>query len=500
MSKEIESISAALFEKVRSRFPGVTLGDEKAQATTDPEKARFFNFTYSDENQNEFGKVTISLIDETSLKVYYGQNIIQNMDSAQRKNWYEFLRNLRKFAMRNLLTFDTRDIAKSGLKIQDVKQQAKVDDVADSDDVQVTESRMYGTPGRPRESVGEHGNIRIRVKHSVPVMDEVRGARSRKIECIFLETPMGERFRCEHTNLPAARALAEHLNCGGEMHDEVAECINNMVREMTAMRHFVRSTKNRQFEDRETDEMVKTAMNHYFTTKNLINKLSLKKFHDQFVEDFIAPTDMDEHTMDIAALKERFVKKVYDARFDEALPIVAREYSRRQNNLGAQLEEWADTIVEDDGENDVLDDKLRALQELCKSPMTAGINGIDAITDLEAIVNNLPGADELETNIANLADPVRGQGADADVRTLVKHWAQQNMPEWAAQLQFGDHNVDNAHTNWHQPTSPESAHPNDEYGAANASLDEPVADPNIPTAMQEDSLDFIRFLSGIKTK
>ena len=116
MSKEIESVAAALFEKVRSRFPNVTLGDESAKATTDPEKARFFNFAYTDESGASYGKVTLSLIDETSLKVYFGQNISSEMDREQRTEWYTFLRNLRQFAKRNLLTFDTRDINKSNLE------------------------------------------------------------------------------------------------------------------------------------------------------------------------------------------------------------------------------------------------------------------------------------------------------------------------------------------------------------------------------------------------
>jgi hypothetical protein len=499
MSKEIESIAPALFEKIRSRFPGVTLGDEKAQATTDPAKARFFNFSYSDESGQDFGKVTISLIDETSLKVYYGQNISGEMDTSQRKDWYTFLRGLRKFAMRNLLTFDTRDIAKSGLQLGDVKQQAKSDDVADANDVRVTESRLYGTPGRPRESVADHGSIRLRIKHSEPVVDEVRGSRSRKIESIFLETPEGERFKCSHNNLRAARAQAEHLNNGGTLYDEIAECINNMVAEMNAMRHFVRSTKNRQFEDRETADMAKAATKHYLNLQNTLNHLAYKKYYDEFVENYMQPEPI-ENDVDVDALKERFVKKVYDDRFNAALPIVYREYKRQQNSYSDELAEWADTISEDSGENDVVDadNKLRALQELCRSPLLAGINGIDAKTDLEPIVNNLPGADELLTKITTMADPTRGQGSDADVRTLIKVWAQQNMPEWATQLQFGQRNVDNAHTNWTQPTSPEQAHPHDQYGSTG--LDDPVTDPNIPTAMQEDSLDFLRFLSGIKTK
>jgi hypothetical protein len=155
MSKEIESIAAALFDKIRSRFTNITLGNESAKAEADPEKARFFNFTYADGNGSEFGTVTISLIDETSLKVYYGQNISGNMDKDQRKEWYEFLRNLRQFAKRNLLTFDTRDINKSNLEIKDIKQQAKTDDKFTTQDIAVTESRLYGTSRNSYADMGE---------------------------------------------------------------------------------------------------------------------------------------------------------------------------------------------------------------------------------------------------------------------------------------------------------------------------------------------------------
>jgi hypothetical protein len=499
MSKEIEPIAAALFDKVRSRFSPLTLGNENAKQTDDPSKARFFNFKYTDSAGNSHGQILISLIDEQTLKVSYGQDIVGNMEKEQRTEWYDFLRNLRMFAKRNLLKFDASDLTRGGLKIGDIKQQAKVDDVSTTDDVTVTESRMYGTPGRPRESVGEHGGIRIRVKHSEPVLDEVRGARARKIESIFLETPQGERFLCGHKNLSAARALAEHLCNGGTPYDEIAEAISSMVSEMNAMKHFVRSTKNRQFEDRETSDMAHAAIKHYYHLKDTLKHLSQKKYYDEFVEDFIQPTSLEDE-IDVDALKERFVKKVYDERFDEALPIVYREYKRQQNNLANELDEWANQILEDSGENDITDEenKLRALQELCKTPLLAGINGIDAKTDLEPIVNNLPGADKLLDDITTLADPVKGRGSDADARILVKAWANQHMPDWASQLQFGSQNVDDATTNWTPQTSPEQADPKDQYGAANASIDEPLEFPTTARESIEDPLDFIRFLSGLK--
>ena len=123
--KEIEKISADLFNKIRSRFQSINLGDEKAQATTDPERARFFNFIYGDRNNQQFGKITMSLIDEKNLKVAFSNNITKKMNTQQRRDWHDFLRNIRLFAKRNLLQCDIRDINKDNLDIRDIKQQSK---------------------------------------------------------------------------------------------------------------------------------------------------------------------------------------------------------------------------------------------------------------------------------------------------------------------------------------------------------------------------------------
>jgi hypothetical protein len=482
MSKEIESISAALFDKIRSRFSNVTLGDEKAKAATDPSKARFFNFTYSDKSGAEFGTVTISLIDETSLKVYFGQNISGSMDLEQRKEWYEFLRNLRQFAKRNLLTFDTRDINKSNLALQDVKQQSKTDDTFTSSDIQVTESKLYGTPGRPYNSFADEGKTKILIRHRDKIDDSVRGARARKIESIFLETEIGERFLLDHTNLHGARAMACHLNQGGSMHDEIAEHINGMVAEMAAMSHFVRSTKNRQFEDQETADMTKSAIRHYEELKRKLRHMRGARGYRSYVES-MAPDSPIEDEIDVDSLRERFVKKVYDDRFNDALPYVYRAYKNQKNTtseqLGNELEEWADEVTESTWLRPDSSDKVRALIELLQSPLLVGIDGVDAISDLEYVI----GDDELNDQIGDLA---MSQGPDADATNLVKQWLAVHMPAVANEVQAQLTPIGrDQQTNWAQPVSP--SRPQAQYGAT--TMDAPVTEDN--------SLDFLRSLAGI---
>ena len=157
--REIDKIADNLFEKIRSRFESVNLGDENAKATQDPEKARFFNFDYDIDGES-MGNVTISLIDEKALKVYFGTDIIDNIKQAglDKDKWYDFLRGLRRFAKRNMLNFDTRDITKSNLQLKDIKQQSKADATITKDEVQMTESRKYGTS---RHSFEDVGNCRL---------------------------------------------------------------------------------------------------------------------------------------------------------------------------------------------------------------------------------------------------------------------------------------------------------------------------------------------------
>jgi hypothetical protein len=139
MSIQIDKIANDLFEKIRSRFEDISLGDEKAKSTQKPENARFFNFDYIADGEN-FGNITISLIDELSLKIYFSKNISENLNEHQRKHWYDFLKELRYFAKRSSLNFEPRDITRNTLKHRDIQQLSKDDDTYSRDDIALGES------------------------------------------------------------------------------------------------------------------------------------------------------------------------------------------------------------------------------------------------------------------------------------------------------------------------------------------------------------------------
>ena len=495
--RELENIAAALFDKIRTRFDEVNLGDENSKATTEPEKARFFNFDYEIDGHT-MGNITISLIDEDSLKVYYSKKItdriekLNDEDGSAEQEWYDFLRGLRKFAKRNLLQFDTRDIAKSNLQLKDIRQQSRDDSTFDADEISVTESRMFGTS---RSSYQECGPVKIIVRHTDNVDEEKRGARTRNIDAVFVETHLGERFLLPFKNLHGARAMAQHCSQGGRVGDELGEGICGMVGEMDAMKHFVREAKRRQFEDSETSQMAHAAVQHYGELKSKLRHIGGRRGYDSYRECWM-PAPAIEEDVDIAALRERFVKKVYNDRFDEALPYVYRAYknqkSRQDSTMSEEFESWANEVTEGTwAEPD--EDNTSDLDTIMNRPVIrAGDNGDDAIGQLYDII----GDDDLYDRISARANQ---EGPDADCRQDIVEWLRDHgYPELAEKYT----------QNYTQDTAPlaaqdqavaqqqaDTAAQNQEYGAAGTADPSPAVNPANEDA---DPLNFLRSLAGLK--
>ena len=341
----IDKTAETLFDKIRSRFAKISIGDENAKSTLDPSKARFFNFDYVVDGEN-YGNITISIVDELTLKVYFDKEVDNDMPDLVRYNWYKFLKSLRQFAMQNNFdSFDIRDIAKSGLNLRDLQHANKDADVIDASQVDLAESKMYGTS---RSSYQKLENVRIIARHSKPVVDEnIPGARSRNIECFYVENSLGERFRLpEGTTLNGARAYARYVKNGGAIHDEFGQHIGKFISEMESLKHFARNMRGRQFEDVETQVMVEAAIDHYGKLHRDLHSIRGQRGYQQYRE-LWTPEVLDEDDFDIDTLKERFVKRVFDDRLMDALPIVHRAYKTRSESVGEEFEAWANGLEED---------------------------------------------------------------------------------------------------------------------------------------------------------
>jgi hypothetical protein len=478
--RELDKISSDLFDKIRSRFEPVKLGDKSANDTNNPEAARFFNFDYTSQDGHNFGNITISIVDEKHLKIVYGSNITDALDDSQQQEWSQFLRTMRKFARRNGLIFDNRDINRSNLDIRDIKQQAGTDATFNKDELAISEGRLYGMGNNKRMSFGDVGTHKIIIKHRDQINPEKRGDRGRQIEHVFIETPVGERFLLDHTNLHGARATANHLRHGGKIGDEGSELINEMVREMASMRHFVRAMRNRTFEDRETTGMVEAAMHRYNEVKENLKKFQGRNGQELLMNMMADPGEIGED-LDIDALRERFVKKIYDDRFNEALPYVYKAYqSRKKMNTAetVEFESWANSVTEATWDSDTDDMDEDKLTRLFQKPIAAGMDGVDGIAAIGSIQDL--DAEDLQTSIKKLS---QAQGPDADIRNTIIGWLMSNGERALAQSLLASMQQQNANT---QPAPQQPTPPQQPVGAT--TMDQPV--------VQED-LASLRKLAGL---
>lgn len=430
MTAEVEKVSAALFEKLRARFDEVSVGDEAAKATSDPTKARFFNFDYISRNGEKFGNVTVSLIDTDNLKIFFGKNITSELDPEQKQEWYDFLRDIRMFAKRNLLSFDTRDISRSTLRIKDLKQSAQADSNLESQDI-MSESRLFGTSKTSYKKVGP--SHRLIIRHSGPVDETVKGSRSRKVHAVYVETPDGERFKMPFNHLPACEALAQHVANEGQIHDDFGKHITDLVSEMGKIRKFIRGSRNKTFEDSEANDMVAAARERYHSIHKMLSKLRSPRGYKFYKEDW-KPAKTLQDDIDLESLRNKFVQKSFDERLDDALPHVYAAYHAMQqekNDMASnphldQFTEWADQVTEGTWALPKSDDQVRELQELMAQPLLAGVDGENA----SAALYNLLGDDDLADRIY---DASRGS-PEMDVRPIIEMWLEDNMPDLASKV------------------------------------------------------------------
>jgi hypothetical protein len=481
--RELDKIANGLFNKIRARFDSVTIGDETTKRVTDPEQARFFNFDYIDSNGKNYGNVTISLIDENALKIYFSSNISQGLEEDEQKEWFLFLRAMKNFARRNMMTFDTRDINRSNLDLKDLIQQSNADSTYTKDELSIAESKLYGHGNNRRISYGDVGTHKLIIKHKDQIDPNRHGARGRQIEHVFIETPLGERFLMKHTNLHGARATANHLRNGGRFGDQGSELIEEMVKEMASMKHFVRSMRNRTFEDQETTGMVEAAMHRYNEVKDHLKRCQGRRGHEQLMT-MMGIQQEPEEGIDEDALRERFVKKVYDDRFTEALPYVYRAYKNRQkmDTAGShEFESWANDVTEATWDQDSDDSDEDTLLRLAKLPIAVGFDGTDAIAAIKGV--SFLQSEDLARALQKMA---QNQGPDADARRTIAGWLASNGETALA------NQIVQMMQSQMQPTEPVPPQPEPQpqsYGATG--MDEPVVSEDLAT---------LKWLSGMVKK
>jgi hypothetical protein len=333
--KSLDNIAEDLFNKIRGRFPSVTIGDENGKITNDPLTARFFDFDYKEGDRN-IGKVSIS-VSEDKVSVMYSNSFVENEDSITRQNWYNFLKELRTFAKKRLLQFDTRDITKSNLDKRDYKFLA----AQQGGETQMSESKLYGTS---RVSYQNIGNARLNIRHTESINQESATGRTQKVGAIYIENADGERFKYPFKHLNGARAMARHVSEGGKPFDDFGKHITGLSEELANLRKFKNYMNRSSVMAESLSEYMDAVIERINSVKKTVESLQKESYYKEAFEGFEAPV-MEDVPADVA---ENWIDQLTIKQFNEDLKDVFPYVYKLVSEVSKAKEITPDSIEEDD--------------------------------------------------------------------------------------------------------------------------------------------------------
>jgi hypothetical protein len=304
--QNLDLIANELFNKIRGRFPSVTIGDAEGNVTNEPKQARYFDFDFMNEGR-PVGKISISL-DDKNVAVVYGESLVSNETELTKNNWYDFLKELRMFARKRALTFDTRDITKSNLNSRDYKFLAKNRD----GDGTMTESKMYGTS---KISYQDFDGARLMIKHTEGIDQEAAGGRAKKVGSLYIESAEGERFKYPYKHITGARAMARHVAEGGNAYDDFGKHIVSMSEEMNKLRKFKSYMGRSAVMAESLADYVDVVKERIVTVKKTLESLQRPAYYKETFEAF-APAVMEDVPTDVA---ENWIDQLTIRQFNEEL-------------------------------------------------------------------------------------------------------------------------------------------------------------------------------------
>ena len=361
--KPIQLISQDLFDKVRSRFTNLEMGDETGAVTIDPAEARFFDFDFVNEGV-DLGRVSISLNDLGSLKIYYSQGITENQDDRGTQMWYNFLKEMRLFAMRRLLRFDTRDIAKTNLDKNDFQHLAATQGPKEEQDMNTMNESRWNEKSSRKTSRAVQGKTEVIVRHTKAVEETYPGARSqsKNIKAIFIQNADGERAKYPFIHLAGAFAMAQHVDHGGVPHDPAGKAIIKMSENISKLGEFQRHIQLSSI-NADAHGIAERAIGHMNELKAKVAALGKRHHYEAWREDFEMSgqgDNTDEMVLDAVTLED-YKSKFTQTNFQEELvgffPLlhsIMREANTvdLEEYVGEAAAPWEDEDTKDDDKDE----------------------------------------------------------------------------------------------------------------------------------------------------
>ena len=459
-----------LFDLLVSRDFDPEMLDSSGKPAPDPATAEIFSFDFRAESGKDYGTVVIMLGDDNDLEVYTSDNVGRSMEGTDKNDWFNFLEQLKNFAVRNFMSFGIKNLNRLRYSMQG--QAAIKEGLFES---------WTGNRTTSWNGVATEARLMIRHKKTIGEGD----ARFRYIESLFIETADSERYKLPFTSLTGGRAMLEHVRQGGRPYDGRGNHISEMITELAVLSRFRRANQGQIFEG-DTAQLVEQVQQYQSNLQRSLKGLATRTGYTAYFESW-SPADISEQDVVIESLKSLFVKQTIDTRIESALPLLAKIQQQGTAMKEANIfEAWAENLIEGTWQLPDTPEKQSELLELMSREQPVGADA----TNITEQLYNLLGDDHLFDQLEALAE----RDANADARQVIFDRMQELSDHPAVLRVIEQLNID--------PTAemnPPEATPADLSNVAPEQTDQ-VPNGGTVGRLAEDSLRSIRRAAGLLTE
>ena len=320
MSVSIEKVANKIFKIIKGSGHDVKMYDSATgNETVDPNVSRYF-----------YVKMPNYMVhldpDNSEIKLHQGaEKTDENIKGV--------INNIKHIAKSYMLDFDHRIFGK---ELKPKNYAFKIDQ--NRNERQMSELQTEGyTPlqGSTKTSEQKLEGVKVIVRHNKPVDETSRGARSRNIQGIFVETSEGERFKYPHIHLNGARAMARHVHAGGKPHDEVGEAIVNLSDQLAKLKEVTKFARRFSQVQEQAADVLPLVDNKVSDIKKTIHKLTTASGYKEFTENYKASETVEPSIEALEELKGKFTVTKFDEKIGEVLPLlqsIMDEAKQEQDN------------------------------------------------------------------------------------------------------------------------------------------------------------------------
>ena len=297
MAVNIETVANKIFKVIKGSGHEVKMYDSATgNETVDPNTSRYF-----------YVKMPNYMVhldpDNSEIKLHQGA---EKTDEKVKG----VINNIKHIAKSYMFDFDHRIFGK---ELKPKNYAFKIDQNRNEKDMSELQTEGY-TPlqGSTKTSEQKLEGVKVIVRHNKAVDETSRGARSRNIQGIFVETSEGERFKYPHIHLNGARAMARHVHAGGKPHDEVGEAIVNLSDQLAKLKEVTKFARRFSQVLEQAAVVLPLVDNKVSDIKKTIHKLTTASGYKEFSENYKASETVEPSIEALEELKGKFTVTKFD--------------------------------------------------------------------------------------------------------------------------------------------------------------------------------------------